>query len=111
MREIRNHQINFVVNETEYRLIKDKMGLMGILNLSGYLRKMAIDGYIINFDIPELKEIIRLLRYASNNINQIAMNVNATGVIYQNEINEIQEKQSDLWKLLNTVEDNFSKLK
>ena len=87
------------------------MGLMGILNLSGYLRKMAIDGYIINFDIPELKEIIRLLRYASNNINQIAINVNATGVIYQNEINEIQEKQSDLWKLLNTVVGNFSKFK
>ena len=111
MREVRNRQINFVVNETEYRLIKDKMKLMGIKNLSGYIRRMAVDGYIINFDIPELEEIIRLLRYTSNNINQITKRVNATGAIFKNEVNEIQKSQSELWCLLNKIIAKFSKIK
>ncbi len=111
MREVRNRQINFVVNETEYRLIKDKMKLMGIKNLSGYIRRMAVDGYIINFDIPELEEIIHLLRYTSNNINQIAKRVNATGVIFKNEVDEIQKSQSELWCMLDQIIAKFSKIK
>lgn len=111
MREVRNRQINFVVNETEYRLIKDKMKLMGIQNLSGYIRRMAVDGYIINFDIPELEEIIHLLRYTSNNINQITKRVNATGLIFKNEVNEIQKSQSELWCMLDKIIAKFSKIK
>lgn len=111
MREVRNRQINFVVNETEYRLIKDKMKLMGTQNLSGYIRRMAVDGYIINFDIPELEEIIRLLRYNSNNINQITKRVNVTGVIFKNEVDEIQKSQSELWCLLDKIIAKFSKIK
>lgn len=111
MREVRNRQINFVVNETEYRLIKDKMKLMGIKNLSGYIRRMAVDGYIINFDIPELEEIIHLLRYTSNNINQITKRVNATGSIFKNEIDEIQKSQSELWCMLDKIIAKFSKIK
>lgn len=111
MREVRNRQINFVVNETEYRLIKDKMKLMGIENLSGYIRRMAVDGYIINFDIPELEEIIHLLRYTSNNINQITKRVNATGSIFKNEVNEIQKSQSELWRMLDKIIAKFSKIK
>ena len=111
MREVKNRQINFVVNETEYRLIKDKMKLMGIKNLSGYIRRMAVDGYIINFDIPELEEIIHLLRYTSNNINQITKRVNATGSIFKNEVNEIQKSQSELWCMLDKIIAKFSKIK
>lgn len=111
MREVRNRQINFVVNETEYRLIKDKMKLMGIKNLSGYIRRMAVDGYIINFDIPELEEIIHLLRYTSNNINQITKRVNATSSIFKNEIDEIQKSQSELWCMLDKIIAKFSKIK
>ena len=111
MREVRNRQINFVINETEYRLIKDKMKLMGIKNLSGYVRKMAVDGYIINFDIPELDKIISLLRYSSNNINQIAMKVNATGSVFKNEIDEIKNNQSELWCMLDKIIARISKIK
>lgn len=87
------------------------MSVIGIQNLSGYLRKMAIDGYIINFDVPELKEIIKLLRSTSNNINQIAMKVNASGVIFKNEISQIQTTQAELWRKLDTIIAKFSKVK
>lgn len=84
---------------------------MGIENLSGYIRRMAVDGYIINFDIPELEEIIHLLRYNSNNINQITKRVNATGSIFKNEVNEIQKSQSELWRMLDKIIAKFSKIK
>ena len=87
------------------------MKLVGSSNMSAYLRKMAIDGYVINFDIPELKEITRLLRYTSNNINQIAIKVNETGVVFQNEIKEIQENQAQLWCMLDKIIARFSKEK
>ena len=98
MKEIRNQQIKFVVNETECQLIKRKMKSLGIENTSAYLRKMAIDGYIVNLDIPEISELITLLRRAGNNINQIAKKVNLTDRIYANEIKEIQNFQEEIWK-------------
>ena len=87
------------------------MKQFGSLNRSAYLRKIALDGYIINLNIPELKEIVSLLRYSSNNINQIAMKVNATGAVFQNEIEEIRKNQAALWKMLNRIIVKFSKIK
>ena len=73
------------------------MELFGVQNMSAYLRKMAIDGYVINLDIPEISELITLLRRAGNNINQIAKKVNSTDRIYANEIKEIQNFQEEIW--------------
>lgn len=110
MSEVRKHQINFVVNESEYQLIKDKMDLFGSQNMSAYLRKMAIDGYVINFDIPELDELISSLRRISNNLNQIAKRVNSTSRIYDNEIEEIQNSQTALWEKVNEIVLKLSKI-
>ena len=37
--------IYFKVSEEERNLIEQKMALAGVRNMSGYLRKMAIDGF------------------------------------------------------------------
>lgn len=79
------------------------MNLYGCENMSAYLRKMAIDGYVINMDIPEIGELITLLRRASNNINQIAKRVNSTDRIYANEIKEIQNFQEEIWGKINGI--------
>lgn len=68
----RNEQIIFWVSPEEKALIEEKMAQVGMTNLSAYLRKIAIDGMIIRLDLPELRELVSLLRYTSNNINQIA---------------------------------------
>lgn len=86
------------------------MDLFGGQNMSAYLRKMAIDGYVINFDIPELNELISSLRRISNNINQIAKRVNSTSRIYDNEIEEIQNSQTALWKKANEIVLKLSKI-
>ncbi len=64
--------IYFKVSEEDRKLIEQRMELAGIRNMSGYIRKMCIDGYFIILQIPELTECAKLLRYISNNVNQIA---------------------------------------
>ena len=54
---LRPKQIKFFVNDKEYELIRKKMAQMGTDNMSAYLRKMAIDGYVVNLDMPELREL------------------------------------------------------
>ena len=85
------------MTETEIALIKEKMEEYGTTNMSAYIRKMAIDGYIVKLELPELKEMVRLLANYSNNLNQIAKRVNATGDIYLADFDEIRHQQDDLW--------------
>ena len=99
----KSRDIHIRLSNDELKLIKEKMQLYNCENMSAFIRKMAIDGYVINFDIPELDELISLLRKTSNNINQIAKKVNSTDKIYGNEIKEIQYSQSKLWEKINQI--------
>lgn len=65
----------------------------GTTNMGAYLRKMALDGYILRLDLPELKEILSQLRYMSNNVNQIAKRANEVGVIDEMDIRGVSKRQ------------------
>ena len=65
----------------------------GTTNMGAYLRKMALDGYILRLDLPELKEILSQLRYMGNNVNQIAKRANEVGVIDEMDIRGVSERQ------------------
>ena len=71
-------RVEFVISEQEADLIKERMAELGITNLSAYLRKMAVDGYIIHLDMSDIQEMIRLLRICSNNLNQYARRAGLT---------------------------------
>ena len=73
----RSIRISVRLTEEEHRLLKEKMARIGVTNQEAFLRKLALDGLVIKLDLPELKQMISLLRYTSNNINQIARSVNA----------------------------------
>jgi FtsZ-binding cell division protein ZapB len=75
----------------------------GIREKSAYFRKMAIDGYILTMEIPELKEMISLMRYSSNNLNQIAKRVNGTGEIIETELKEVRDSQEKIWNGINRI--------
>ena len=100
---MREQQIHLRVSQEEYDLILQKMAQCGCLNMSAYLRKMAIDGLIVKLDMPEMKEILLLLRYNGNNINQIAKRLNADENIYTSDIADIKDKQSEILKLIREV--------
>lgn len=89
--------LHFRVSPEEENMIKTKMEQTGIISVSAYLRKMAIDGYVIKLELPELREMISLLRRSSNNLNQIARYINATGRIYAEDMEEILRWQEKLW--------------
>ncbi len=99
----RSQQVKFWVSEDEYELLQKKMEAAGGVNQGAYIRKMILDGYIVNLDIPELKEIIRLLGITSNNVNQIARQLHSTGSIYQQDISEVQKQLEQNYKVLKKV--------
>lgn len=110
-KRIRNRQIIFWVSPVEEAMIEERMSQVGTKSLSAYLRKIAIDGMIINLQIPELKEIISLLRRCSNSLNQIAKRVNSTGRIYDAEMEQILQNQEELWRAVNEVLRKLSAIK
>lgn len=103
--------IYFKVSEEERNLIEQKMALAGINNMSAFIRKMSIDGYVINLEIPELAECERLLRYISNNVNQIARQMNSGGAVYPDEVSDICARQDETNRLFGEILEQLSHLR
>lgn len=103
MENKRDTGLYFKLSAKEMELIHQKKALTGIRNTSAYLRKMAIDGYIINLDIKQLNEISKLLRIVSNNINQMVKRANETGSIYETDV-------ADVKKQLDSIETDFGEI-
>ena len=95
----RTVQIKFRVTEEERTLIEEKMKLVPTRNMEAYLRKMAIDGYIIQIDHSDIKAMTAEIQKIGVNINQIARRVNATGSVYEHDIAEIKGALSEIWRL------------
>ena len=107
----RSEVIILRVTPEEKALMQQKQELAGITNLSAYIRKIAIDGYVIQLHFPELKEMISLLRRSGNNLNQIARRVNETGRIYDADIGCLHEDQERLWAAANEILRRLSAIK
>lgn len=95
----RNIQMKFWVTEEEKRLIDEKMAQLPTKRYGAYLRKMAIDAYIIQVDTTDIKEMTKALGSIGRNINQIAKRVNAGGPTYQADMEEILERLEQIWQL------------
>ena len=102
-KRVRNIPVQVYLSPEERDLIQQNMALLGTDNMSAFLRKMAIDGHVIKLDLPELKELVSLLRYTSNNINQIAKRVNSTGRIYSEDLAGIKDSMESLWTAANNI--------
>ena len=96
----RNKEIHFYVTEEERKLIRQKMILSKTRNMGAYLRKMAIDGYIINTDTTPIKQVYEEMHKIGVNINQIAKKVNTTGNVYSEDMEELKGMMNELWHML-----------
>ena len=99
----RNIVIRFRVTPEEREMIESKMAQFGTSNMAAYLRKISIDGYVVRLDLPELREMVSLLRRSSNNLNQIAKRVNETSRIYDADIDCLKENQEKIWSAANGI--------
>ena len=91
--------MKFWVTAEEKELIDEKMRLLPTQRYGAYLRKMAIDGYIIYTDTTDIREMNKTLSAISRNINQIAKRINAGGPAYQADMDEIRERLDEIWQL------------
>lgn len=110
MAATKNIDMHFWVSQEEYDLILKNMALSGNTNLSAFLRKMAIDGMVIKLDMPEIRELLKLLRRANANINQIAKHLHETGRVYDTDLEEILGYQKEIYKGQNELLTKLSKL-
>ena len=106
----REVQLNFRVSPEELALIEQKMAQLVTTNREAYLRKMALDGYVVRLELPELKEQVSLMRYSSNNLNQLARRAHETGRIYDADLEDISRRQEALWDGVHQVLTQLAKL-
>ena len=106
----RDVQLNFRVSSEELALIEQKMAQLSTSNREAYLRKMALDGYVVRLELPELKELVSLMRRSSNNLNQLTRRVHETGRIYDADLEDISQQQEALWDGVHRILTQLAKL-
>ena len=102
MREY-DRDIHMRLKKSDIEKIRRRMNEAGIRNMSAYMRKMAIDGFVVNLDLTDVKELVRLLRYCSNNLNQYAKKANETGEVYAADIEDLKRRHERLWGMANDI--------
>lgn len=108
--EKRTIGLYFKVSPSEKAFIEKNMEETQIQNQRAYLRKMAVNGYIIHVDMSFVKELLLLIRKSSNNINQIARRVNATGNFYEQDFEDLQNSIGNIWTTLNKIMEKVNRL-
>ena len=106
----RDQDVHFLASKEEVERIHEKMDELGIRSMGAYLRKMAVDGYVVQLDLPELKELVSLLRRSSNNLNQLTRKVHETGRVYDADLEDISQRQEQLWEGVREILTQLSKL-
>ena len=96
MSDRRDQQLHFRVSKPELERIRNKMESSGILSIGSYLRKMALDGYCLYLDLPQLRRMSYLLQNCSNNLNQVAKRVNESNQLYAADIEDLRHRLDEL---------------
>lgn len=109
-REKKTVRMQLVISQKEADLVKERMAELGITNLSAYLRKMAVDGYIIYLDTGDIQEMVRLMRICSNNLNQYARRANETGSIYTADVEDLRSRLDSLWEQMDRLLREFANI-
>ena len=94
--------LHVMVSEEELEQIKGRMAEAGIRNTGAYIRKMALNGYVLRVDLADVRELVSLHRRCANNLNQVAIHAN-TYCIYPSEIAALQKDYADLWGPLSNL--------
>ena len=95
--------LHVMVSEEELALNRERMAEAGVRNLGAYVRKMALNGYVLHVDLSDIRELVSLQRRCANNLNQVAIHVNTYGGIYPDEIKALQRDYADLWGPLSNL--------
>ena len=95
----RTEELKIRISPEDKERIKLKMEDTGILNMSAYVRKMALDGICIRLDLQDVRQLTVMLRRCSDNLNQYARRANKTWSIYEADIEDLQKRLDEIWEL------------
>ena len=105
----RKNMLHMYVSDQEEKQIYDRMAKTGYASLSAYLRSMALDGYIIYVDLSDIRALTKLLGICSKNLNQYVKRANETGSIYAADIEDLNERLSEIRSEVNLILKQFVK--
>ena len=103
----RKREIKFRVNDEEFLIIRRKMIMARMRNREAFIRKMLIEGVIINVDTTPLEEIFYEMHMIGTNINQIAKVANTNGSVSQTELQDLKERVNEIWHILKSFQSNL----
>lgn len=103
----RSVHLHVMVTPEELDAIRERMAEAGIRNTGAYVRKMALNGYVLHVDLEPVRELVSLQRRCSNNLNQVAVHANTYGV-YPSEIAALQKDYADLREPLSDLLEKLS---
>ena len=106
-RRRRNIPLYVMVSPEELEQLHARMDEAGVRNMSAFVRKMALNGYILHVDLSPVWELVSLQRRCSNNLNQVAIHANTYGV-YPDEIARLQQDYAELWGRMNDILNQLS---
>ena len=107
-KRVRSTSVCVWLSPDEQAKIRERMADVGIRNLSAYMRKMALNGYVLHVDLSPVQELVSLQRRCSNNLNQVAIQANTYGGIYPEEIKALQRDYEKLWRPLSDLLEKLS---
>ena len=110
MRKMNNRDkiVLFRMTPEELKLVYDRMDAAGVKNLSAFIRKLILTGYVIEVDMSDFREIRRLASINSNNLNQYARRANETGSIYKADIEKLQKSHEEIIRLVGELLEKFN---
>lgn len=108
--ESRSVGLYTTVTPDEKALIDQKMEKAGIKNQRAYLRKMAVDGYIVQLDMRSVVEMVNLLHSVASNVNQIARRCNETRNLYADDVEDLRRGYKELCEQAGKLKAKFGNL-
>ncbi len=94
---------SFRTTESEDNVIRQKMKAFGIRNQASFYRAMVLNGYLLKLDLPEIRELLRLMKNLTNNVNQMARRLNEHGSVYETEMDDILRRMDELWNIMKRI--------
>lgn len=98
MGRLRPNDLKIWLSDKELNEIHKRMDALGVTNRGAFIRKMALNGYCLKLDIPEIREMTTLLRRCSNNLNQYARKANQTDSIYEEDILDLKQRLEKIYE-------------
>ncbi len=107
----RTRSVQVRLTEEEFDYLNHKFELSGLKSKSEFMRMMFFEGLVVKFSDDDMQFLMRQISGVTNNVNQIATQVNSTDKIYANDIEEIRQKQEEIWQQLRYLESQLQLVK